>query len=137
MTAYCPNKNVNSDDINKAEVLLKSVGGCIAIEERLFSVFTAVAGCGPAFVYMFIDAISEAAVRFGMDKKTALYAAGQTVLGSASALMQSGEHPYSLVDKVCSPGGATVEGVCALHENGFVNAVLSAVSASYNKATEL
>ena len=86
---------------------------------------------------MFIDELARGGVKIGMNKQVALKVAAQTVLGSAKMIAESGEHPYALVDKVCSPGGTTIEGVAALNENGFANAVMQAVSATYDKDLKL
>ena len=114
-----------------------SIGEVIALDEKFFSAFGVVAGAAPAFAYMFIDELARAAVKIGMNKKTALKIAAQTVLGSAKMIAQSGEHPYELVDRVCSPGGTTIEGVAALNENGFSNAVMQAVTAAFEKDKKL
>ena len=86
---------------------------------------------------MFIDELARGGVKIGMNKQVALKVAAQTVLGSAKMIAGSGEHPYARVDKVCSPGGTTVEGVAALNENGFANAVMQAVTAAYEKDLKL
>lgn len=101
-----------------------SIGEAVELDEKFFSAFGVIGGAAPAFVYMFIDELARGGVKIGMNKQVALKVAAQTVLGSAKMIAESGEHPYALVDKVCSPGGTTVEGVAALNENGFANAVM-------------
>lgn len=137
MSAYCTNGRVTEDQRDAVEKLCSSIGEVIALDEKFFSAFGVVAGTAPAFAYMFIDELARAAVKIGMNKKTALKIAAQTVLGSAKMIAQSGEHPYELVDRVCSPGGTTIEGVAALNENGFSNAVMQAVTAAFEKDKKL
>ena len=102
-----------------------------------FSVFGAIAGCAPAFSYMYIDSLARAAVKNGMDKKTALTVAAQTVLGSAEMILESDAHPWELVDRVCSPGGTTIEGVTSLQKDGFESAVQNAVDRAIEKDSKL
>ena len=104
---------------------------------RGFASVGVIGGAAPAFAYMFIDELARGGVKIGMNKQVALKVAAQTVLGSAKMIAESGEHPYALVDKVCSPGGTTIEGVAALNENGFANAVMQAVTATYEKDLKL
>jgi len=136
-TAFCCNKNISKADKAVAVKCLDAIGSAAELDESLFPIFTAVASCSPAFVYMFIDALATAAVKNGINKQTALDIAAQTVLGSAEMALNSSLHPRELADNVCSPGGATVEGVCSLVDNGFESAVLNAVAAAYNKVKEL
>ena len=133
MSAYCCNSTVIDAQKALVEKLCSSFGKVVAIDEEKFSAYSAIAGCAPAFSYMFIDSLARAGVKNGLSKAQALEIAAQTVLGSAKKILDSGEHPWELVDKVCSPGGTTIEGVCALQENGFEATVASAVDASYLK----
>ena len=111
----------------------RSFGVAYELDEALFSIFSVIAACSPAFTYMYIDALARAAVKFGMKKDLALDIAAQTVKGSAQQVLAGGLHPYDLVDRVCSPGGTTIEGVTKLSECGFEHAVHSAVEAAYEK----
>ena len=99
--------------------------------------FGVIAGAAPAFAYMFIDELARAGVKIGMNKKLSLQIAAQTVLGSAKYILESGEHPYELIDRVCSPGGTTLEGIAALQEFGFSNAITKAVDRALEKDTKL
>ena len=110
-----------------------SFGGTFELDESQFAVFGVIGGCSPAFNYMYIDQLARAAVKLGMNKAVALEVAAQAVKGSAEMILSAEAHPYELIDRVCSPGGTTIEGVTALQQNGFENAVNSAVEASYNK----
>ena len=102
------------------------------LPESSFPLFGVIAGCVPAFAYMFIDAIARAGVENGMSKSDALKFSAQAVLGSAKMVLESDAHPYELIDRVCSPGGTTIEGVISLQADGFESAVHNAV----NKAVE-
>ena len=82
---------------------------------------------------MYIDALSRAALKAGMPKKNALEIAAQTVLGSAKMVLESGEHPWVLIDQVCSPGGTTIEGICSLEQNGFESTIVNAFDAVLQK----
>ena len=98
-----------------------------------FDAVVAVSGSSPAYVYMFIEAMADGAVRLGMPRKMAIQAAAQAVLGSAKMVLSTGEHPAALKDNVCSPGGTTIEAVQALEKNGFRAAVLEAMEACARK----
>lgn len=133
MSAYCYNSFATENDIEFVDKLCSSFGKAIDLPESQFSIFSVIAGCAPAFAYMFIDSLARAAVKNGMPKNTALEIAAQTVLGSAKQITESNLHPWDLVDKVCSPGGTTIEGVSALQDNNFEAAIQKAVDASYEK----
>lgn len=137
ISAFCGNKRVTAEDLSFVEGFCNSFGKGIAIEEKLFSIYSAIGGCSPAFVYMFIDSLARAAVKNGMTKAAALEVAAQAVMGSAKMLLESDEHPWKLVDAVCSPGGTTIEGVASLQSDGFEASVIKAVEASYNKDKRL
>ncbi len=132
-TAVCVEDSVT--DIEKETLLdfCRSFGGVFEINEDMFSVFGVIGGCSPAFNYMYIDQLARAAVKLGMPKAMALDIAAQSVKGSAEMVLSTDNHPYELIDKVCSPGGTTIEGVVALQKNGFENAVNSAVLSAYDK----
>ena len=137
MTAYCTNGNVSDEEIRTVENILTTFGKMIKLEEKYFSMFTAIAGSGPAFAYLFIDEMARAGVKIGLNKSLALEIAAQTVLGSAKYILESELHPFELIDNVCSPGGTTIEGVSALRELGFANAVAKAVEKTFEKDVKL
>ena len=137
VSAYCCNEKVSSEEKAFVNELLSSFGTAVEIKEDLFSIFSAIAGCSPAFSYMYIDSLARGAVKNGMPKDMALKIAAQAVLGSAKMILESDEHPWNLVDKVCSPGGTTIEGVTSLQENAFEGTVMNAVQASYDKDKRL
>ena len=132
-TAVCVSNGVTEAEKQTLLDFCNSFGGAFEISEDMFAVFGVIGGCSPAFNYMYIDQLARAAVKLGMPKAMALEVAAQAVKGSADMILNSKSHPYELIDKVCSPGGTTIEGIAALQENGFENAVNAAVAAAYNK----
>lgn len=137
MAAFCGNALVGGEQKAVVRKMFESVGGVVELEERLFSAFSALASCSPAFTLLYIDALAEAGVRYGIPKATALEIAAQSVAGTTRLLQKSGEHPRALIDQVCSPAGTTIEGVCALQDGGFESNVLEAVRASYERDRSL
>jgi len=128
-SGFCANVNVTDAEKEVVENIFASIGSITEIPESMFSIFGVVAGSSPAFVYLYIDSLARAAVKAGMPKDKALRFAAQTVFGSAKMVMESEEHPWKLVDMVCSPGGTTIEGICSLEENGFESTVHKAFDA--------
>lgn len=118
-SGFCANDNVTDEQKEIVKDLFSQIGSVSEIPESMFSIFGVIAGSSPAFVYLYIDSLARAAQRAGMPKAQALEFAAQTVYGSAKMVMESGTHPWELVDMVCSPGGTTIEGVYALEDNGF------------------
>ena len=137
VSAYCGNGNATESDLAFTKNLCESFGISVNISENLFSVYSAIGGCSPAFAYMFIDALARAAVKNGMPKDVALEVASGAVLGSAKMILESDEHPWQLVDQVCSPGGTTIEGVVSLQKDSFEAAVMNAVQAAVDKDKKL
>lgn len=133
VSAFCGNKNATEKDLAFAENMCKSFGTAVSLPEKHFPLFGVIGGSSPAFAYMFIDSLARAAVKNGMPKNQALEICAQAVLGSAKMILESKEHPMELADKVCSPGGTTIEGVLSLRENGFEAAVARAVQAAVEK----
>ncbi len=133
VSGYCGTENVTDEDMDFAESFCNCFGSAVKIDEKLFPIFSAIGGCSPAFTYMYIDALARAAVKNGMPKSQALAVAAQSVLGSAKTVLEASDHPWALVDRVCSPGGTTIEGVASLQNDGFAAAVMNAVQASFDK----
>ena len=137
MTALSCKDNINSEELSDIIEILETAGKVEQVPEKLMDCVTGVSGSGPAFVFMFIEAMADAAVRCGMPRKQAYTYAAQTVMGSAALVLETGKHPGELKDSVTSPAGTTIEGVAALESNGMRNAVIEAVTASYNKSVSL
>ena len=107
------------------------------IDENKIDAASAVSGCGPAFCYMFIEALADGAVRSGLRRGDAMLWAAQAVAGAAELVIKSGEHPGALKDAVCSPGGATIEGIRTLEMNAFRGGVMEAVVVAAKRSAGL
>jgi len=125
------------NQLNLACSLLETGGKVEQVPEKLMDCVTAVSGSGPAFVFMFIEAMADAAVKLGMPRSQAYTYAAQTVKGSACMALETGKHPAELKDAVCSPAGTTIAGVAALEKYGFRNSIIEAVTAAYDRSVEL
>lgn len=117
--------------------LFEKAGVLLPLEEKLMDAGSALSGCGPAFVYLFIEALADGAVACGLPRGMAVELAAGTVLGSARTVLETGLHPGALKDAVCSPGGSTIMGVKALEDGAFRSAAISAVVQAYEKTREL
>lgn len=133
ISAYCPSENVTDSQKQTVEKLLNSFGKCICLEEEYFSIFSVVGGCAPAYSFLFISALVQGAKKYGLPDELALKVASQTVLGSAKMLQREGADADELIRRVCSPGGTTIEGINSLNDSGFVDTVIKAMKASYDK----
>lgn len=111
-----------------------SFGRFIKVDEKLMNAVVCANGSSPAYVYMFIEALADSVVKYGIPRDQAYEFVAQTVKGAAEMVLQTKEHPGSLKDKVCSPGGTTIAAVAALEEHGFRNAIMKATDACYDKA---
>lgn len=127
----------SEEQISELERCLSKAALIDRIEEKFMNAVTALSGSGPAFVYIFIEALADAGVRVGLPRDKALSYAARTVLGSAAMVEENGKHPAALKDAVCSPAGTTIAGVCALEDKGFRSAAIAAVEAAYKRACEL
>ena len=137
ISAVCAGKNATADQAKTVCDLMACTGKVLELDEAIFPLFGVLGGCSPAFVYMFIDALARAGVKHGMRKDQALQIATQSVLGSAKMIAESSEHPWELIDRVCSPGGTTIEGVLSLKADGLETAVQNAVDAAVEKDSKL
>lgn len=137
MTAACKNKNVTEEELEKALQLLRCFGKVHVVPENLMDVVVSVSGSSPAYVFMFIEAMADAAVADGMPRAQAYEFAAQSVMGSAKLMLETNLHPGVLKDMVCSPGGTTIEAVRVLEEKGMRSAVIEAMKACTKKSKEL
>ncbi|MBR0303957.1 MAG: pyrroline-5-carboxylate reductase [Clostridia bacterium] len=134
---YTAGAGVTPDDLAGFLDIMSKSGLVDEIDEKLIDAASALSGCGPAYVYMFIEALADGAVACGLPRDKALLYAKQTLLGAASLALTSGRHPGELKDAVCSPGGTTIEGVLALERSSFRAAAADAVISAFEKTGKL
>jgi len=137
LIAFAVSPQVSGEKAAKLETMLKGAGAVDRISENYLNAVTGLSGSGPAFVYLFIEALADGGVLAGLPRDKALHYAAQTVFGSASMVMETGKHPGELKDMVCSPGGTTIAGITALESGAFRSTVMQAVKAAWQRATEL
>ena len=137
MTGACINDKVTDEDLKQVCEITDSFGRTEVVPERLMDAVGAVSGSSPAYVFMFIEAMADAAVAQGMPRKQAYQFAAQAVLGSARMVLETGMHPGELKDMVCSPAGTTIEGVRTLEKAGLRSAVFEALQACAEKGKRL
>ena len=137
MITWCKNSLVTESAKEAFLHLMSEAGTLDEIPENMIDAASAVAGCGPAFVYMFIEALADGGVECGLPRDKAMLYAAKTLSGAAEMVMQTGKHPGLLKDDVCSPGGSTIEGVHALEESAFRGASANAVIAAFEKTKKL
>lgn len=129
MSAICPNERATDEDIQTVLRIFGACGKAQVMTEGHLDICGAVAGASPAYVFMFIEALADAAVAEGMQRARAYQIASQAVLGSAKMVLETGKHPGELKDMVCSPAGTTIEGLQVLEEDGMRAAVMRAIRA--------
>ena len=133
---YC-GQMVTMEELDDFAALMSPAGLVDPVPEGLIDAASAVSGCGPAFAYLFIEALADGGVACGLPRDKALSYAAQMLAGSARMVLEGGKHPGALKDAVCSPGGTTIQGVRALEEGGFRAAAMDAVIAAYEKTVKL
>ncbi|AAK81186.1 pyrroline-5-carboxylate reductase [Clostridium acetobutylicum] len=134
MTAISPCEEIDKGELKNVTEIFESFGKCEVVDEALMNAVTGVSGSSPAYVYMFVEAMADAAVLNGMTREKAYKFAAQSVLGAAKMILETGEHPGKLKDDVCSPSGTTIEAVYALEKSGFRASVIAAVDACIKKS---
>ena len=137
MIVFESGDSLTKDERVFAEKLFGSVGDVITVEPKLMDAVTAVSGSGPAYVYLFIEALADGGVKAGLPRATALKLAAQTVKGAAMMVSETGVQPGELKDRVCSPGGTTIDAVAVLEQKGLRAAVIAAVDACREKSEKL
>ncbi|HAT54083.1 MAG TPA: pyrroline-5-carboxylate reductase [Lactobacillus sp.] len=136
MTAIAANENLTGAKRADAEGLFDAIGSTSELPESDFSTFSALAGSSPAYIYFFIDALSRAGVKHGLNKQDATRIAAAVTEGSAKMVLQSKQIPFDLIDQVSSPGGSTVAGLLAMEEAGFMTAVVKGIDATIKRDQE-
>jgi pyrroline-5-carboxylate reductase len=137
MTALAKGPGVSEDEMRFARDIFESVGRVVLVEERLMDAVTGLSGSGPAYVFQAIEALADGGVKMGLPRATAELLAAQTVLGAARLVLESGEHPAKLKDRVASPGGTTIAGLHQLESGGFRATLIAAVEAATKRSQEL
>ena len=137
MAALTPNSNVTKEETDVVVNVFNSFGKGEVVSENLMDAVTAVSGSSPAYVFMMIEAMADAAVIGGMPRSQAYTFAAQAVLGSAKMVLETGKHPGELKDMVCSPAGTTIDAVAILEKDGFRNSIIDAMVGCMNKSKEL
>ena len=137
MITWCNNDLVTEKAQDEFLKIMSGAGSLDRISEGLIDAASAVAGCGPAFVYMFLEALADGGVECGLPRDKAMLYAAETLKGAADMVEQTGKHPGLLKDEVCSPGGSTIEGVRALEEGAFRATAAGAVIAAFEKTKKL
>ncbi len=137
MTSLTPNALVTPEDAAEALAMFRSFGMAEIVDEAMIHPVVGVSGSSPAYVFMFIEAMADAAVAGGMPRAQAYKFAAQAVMGSAKMVLETGMHPGALKDMVCSPAGTTIEAVKVLEQKGFRSAVISAIEACMEKSAAL
>lgn len=137
VTAMSLAPGLSSEDRETARQLFESVGTVVVVEERLLDAVTGLSGSGPAYVYAMIEALADGGVLVGLPRATAQQLAAQTVAGAATMVLQQGEHPAVLKDRVASPGGTTITGLAQLEQGRLRATLISAVEAASQRSQEL
>ena len=137
MTVISAQSEAAQDDVDTARQIFESVGLVMIMQERYMNSVVAVSSSSPAYVFMMIEAMSDAAVRDGIPRDIAYQLAAQAVAGSAKMVLQTNQHPAVLKDNVCSPGGTTIRAVAQLEKDGFRSAIINAMGKCTERAEEL
>lgn len=137
MSALCPNNKITEDELELVKNIYDSFGESEVVNENLIDAVIGVSGSSPAYIFMFIEAMADCAVSYGMTRTMAYKFASQAVMGSAKMVLESGKHPGELKDMVCSPGGTTIEAVKTLEAQGLRKSVINGMTACIEKSIEM
>ncbi|HEY9837799.1 MAG TPA: pyrroline-5-carboxylate reductase [Vampirovibrionales bacterium] len=137
ITAIAPGTQVQPEHLDRAKTVLQAVGDVVQVPESLMDAVTGLSGSGPAYVAIFIEALTDGGVRAGLPRAIATQLALQTVLGTATLIQETQLHPAELKDRVTSPGGTTIAGVAQLEKAGFRSACIEAVQAATERSRQL
>lgn len=136
-SAISPGSLATADDLSLARAIFDLLGSTCQVDEKLLDAVTGLSGSGPAYVFTFIEALSDAGVKNGLPRDVASRLAAQTVFGSAKMVLETGEHPAVLREKVTSPGGTTIAGLHVMEQEGLRGTIMTAVDAATNRSKEL
>jgi len=136
-SAISPGSLATADDVALVRSIFELLGTTCEVEEKLLDAVTGLSGSGPAYVFTFIEALSDAGVKNGLPRNVASMLAAQTVLGSAKMVLETGDHPAVLRERVTSPGGTTIAGLHVLENEGLRGTIMTAVDAATNRSKEL
>ncbi|MBD7937911.1 pyrroline-5-carboxylate reductase [Cytobacillus sp. Sa5YUA1] len=137
MSVLSRNQYINEEKLRKVIRIFSAIGQVEVVDESLMDGIPAISGSSPAYVFLFIEALADGAVKDGIPRETAYKLGAQAVLGAAKMVLESGKHPGMLKDEVCTPGGATIDAVSKLEETGFRSSVLTAMKACSEKVKSL
>ncbi len=137
MTVLCNDNDLTLDELNIAKSIFNSVGEVCMVDEYLMDAVIGISGSGPAYVFMFIEALADGGVLHGLPRDLSYKLACQTLIGSAKAVQEANIHPAELKDRVASPSGTTIEAIKSLENNGFRKAVINAVDECVKKAKRM
>lgn len=137
MTVFCSGPHATEAHMALTSRLFSTVGQALSLEEGLMDGVTGLSGCGPAYIYLVIEALSEAGVKVGLPRKVATQLAAQTLVGSARMVLERGEHPAALKDEVTTPAGCTIDGLMALEEGKLRVTLIKAVLAASKRSAKL
>ncbi|KAL9968754.1 hypothetical protein ACROYT_G020874 [Oculina patagonica] len=137
VSAFCKGTCVWEDDVHLVNKLLQTSGMCVEVKEAYMNAVSSVSGCGLAFLFLAIEAMSDGGVKVGLPRALAMDLATQTLIGAARLVQETGKHPGQLKDEVCSPGGTTIAGIQTLERAGFRSALIDTVETSTKRATEM
>jgi len=136
-TALVAGEHATDDDLKQARALFDAIGKTVVVDEPLLDAVTGLSGSGPAYIFLVIEALSDAGVKVGLPRVVAQELAAQTVLGSAKLLIETGEHPGRLKDQVTSPGGTAIAGLHTLEAGGLRTTLMNAVEVATQRSREL
>lgn len=137
MSSLSPNKNICEQDINAVKTIFDSFGKSQIVEESLIDVVIGASGSSPAYAFMFIEAMADCAVSYGMKREMAYEFCAQSLMGAAKMVLETKKHPGELKDMVCSPGGTTIEAVKTLENEGMRSAVIKGMTACIEKSIKM
>lgn len=136
-SAFCTGAYAGEVDIRRAKAVFSAVGKVTEVNEELMDAVTGLSGSGPAFMFVILEALSDAGVRLGLSREAALFLGAQTMFGAAKMVLESGDHPAKLKDMVTTPAGTTIEGIFALEEGGLRHTLMKAVGEATRRSSAL